>query len=37
MKAPKISHTVEFEKPERAQLKADFAALNPGLASCSGL
>src|SRR5512134_2077888 len=37
MNAPKMSHTVVLEKPERAQFNAALASLKPGLASCSGL
>ena len=37
MKAPKISQTVEFEKPESAHASAERGALKPGWASCAGL
>src|SRR3954465_5675402 len=37
MNAPKISQTVAFEKPDNPQVRAAFAALNPGLASSAGL
>ena len=36
MKAPKISHTVAFEKPDSAHASAACGALNPGFASSSG-
>ena len=36
MKAAKISHTVEFEKPESAQVSPAFAGLKPALARSAG-
>ncbi len=36
MKAAKISHTVEFEKPDSAQVRPALAGLNPALASSAG-
>src|SRR5512139_163123 len=36
MNAPKISHTVVFEKPDSAQVSAALNDLKPGLASSAG-
>ena len=36
MKAAKISHTVEFEKPDSAQVRPALAGLNPALARSAG-
>src|SRR5512144_3444886 len=36
MKAAKISHTVVFEKPDSAQVRAALADLKPGFASSAG-
>src|SRR5687768_12054784 len=36
MNAPKINQTVEFEKPESAQVRAAFVGLKPDLASSAG-
>src|ERR1035437_1938259 len=36
MKAPKISQTVAFEKPDSAQVSAALAGLKPGFANSAG-